>query len=420
MAKPQTAMGLTFASCQWPTAKNARLAGLPGHAIETPGRRPRNGIRLTRSRIVPPPVNAYRKKVPQRPTAHADKSPRAESNLVVRPQPGRKLSREQQRFNTLLDRVPELEQAIAAERARLERLLAHYQDILAPLHRKMAERQIALAHAVSTAAAELKLPERRKAPVRRMILDLCDVADAYVTFDEPTLALYADWLDPDLARRRKESKKRSATEQWEEPAAPEEDPIDLEEIFARVRREFGMEDPADRYGSPTGSDRKEELTRKSVRSVYLSLAKVLHPDAVTDPEEKSVREAFMKKAALAYHDGDLVTLLKLELQWVTSGAASHSAASAAAVRVYLPALRQQVAELEHQLRSQFDDDRFYPIRVLSGLSEKAAFAAITKDAKSVKAWIKSLEQLRRDVLACRSRDDLLAVAGEYGVWTREN
>ena len=351
---------------------------------------------------------------------HAEAPPSPQGTLVIRSQTGRKLSREQQRFNKLLDRVAELERAIAAERIRLEDLLVHYHSALGRLHQAMAERCVALAHAVGEVAAAYRIGQRQKAPIRRIITGLCQVASQYVRLDERAESLYDEWIEtPHLAKRRRNAEKARATSD-DAGASADDEQLDFDEILRRVREDLGFDareaganfdDPGERETADPGS--KAELTRKSVRSVYLALAKVLHPDTVADAEERALREASMKQAALAYREGDLVTLLKLEMRWVASTGSAHSAASGAAVRAYLPALERQVADLEARLRFQFDDPRYLEVRPVAGLTTKQAHTEIARRAKWVKARTKQIEEFRSRVRSCRSKFDFLLVVLDF-------
>ena len=58
-----------------------------------------------------------------------------------------------------------------------------------------------------------------------------------------------------------------------------------------------------------------DLKAKSVRSIYISLAKLVHPDTETDELQRAVKEEEMKKLSAAYEAKDLPTLLRMEMEW---------------------------------------------------------------------------------------------------------
>lgn len=90
--------------------------------------------------------------------------------------------------------------------------------------------------------------------------------------------------------------------------------------------------------------RKDELKQRSLREVYIALAKVLHPDAETDPGRKAEKEAFLKRVTAAYREGNLVELLHLEMEWLEGG--GIQSASTDKLTLYVELLKDQVKDLE--------------------------------------------------------------------------
>ena len=62
--------------------------------------------------------------------------------------------------------------------------------------------------------------------------------------------------------------------------------------------------------------RAEEVRKKSIASIYKQLARVLHPDLEPDPALRRHKETVMQQLTVAYHNHDLHTLLRLELEWI--------------------------------------------------------------------------------------------------------
>src|SRR5262249_41275155 len=60
----------------------------------------------------------------------------------------------------------------------------------------------------------------------------------------------------------------------------------------------------------------EEARKKSIASIYKQLAKVLHPDLEQNEVRKQQKVRLMQELTTAYHDHDLHTLLRLELEWI--------------------------------------------------------------------------------------------------------
>lgn len=93
---------------------------------------------------------------------------------------------------------------------------------------------------------------------------------------------------------------------------------------------------------------KAELKQRSLRDIYLALAKVLHPDIEPDPVQRRHKEGYLKQASAAYQDGNLMELLQLELAWLeTSGTQD---APPDKLRLFLEVLKDQAAALERACR----------------------------------------------------------------------
>ncbi len=81
------------------------------------------------------------------------------------------------------------------------------------------------------------------------------------------------------------------------------------------RRKSARQEAAERKAEERRLAR-EEARKRSVVAIYKQLAKVLHPDLERDPEARARKELLMQDLTKAYREGDLHTLLRLELAWI--------------------------------------------------------------------------------------------------------
>lgn len=86
--------------------------------------------------------------------------------------------------------------------------------------------------------------------------------------------------------------------------------------------------------------------RRSLRELFRSLVKAIHPDQARKDAERDRRTQVMKEVTRAYEEGDLARLLELETSWQTEQAISEQADSVARCR----ALEQINRELLDQVR----------------------------------------------------------------------
>lgn len=350
--------------------------------------------------------------------------------LVIHPDAGQPLSKEQRAFNRLSKRIAELERKIVAERGKLDLLIDHFHETVTPLEEALARFWIDLARELSAANARLGLRKKQKEIVGAMILTLCDEAFCVKKPDAEAEALYDEWAETsyreEVRQLTEERKRKLADALRTRFGVDPSDEEDSAEAMARLLRQLEETRAAEEEPSPRRRrknpkqrereaqlERREALTRKSVRDIYLSLAKVLHPDAVADPAERALREDYMKKATIAYRGGDIAALLKLQLHWVTRDDAAMRALSDEALNLYLPALREQVEQLEQALHSLVLDPRYFPISPVAGMKKVDAFFHMGQRAKVLRMDAVEVAREVEFVRSCRSNSKLVDFARDY-------
>lgn len=344
--------------------------------------------------------------------------------LLVRAPDGRNPSKDHVAFNRLVERIAELEKAIDRERDRREFLLDRYHERLAPLERAVAEGQLALAKALAAAAADCTLRGSSKKQLRAMVVTLCDEAFYRIQPDAEIEAFYDEWSDVSYREVVQQQLADLEDREFDDDYGPKQDdaedhddtePAGAAEREGRPRDDEGHHDDAARDGQASRPDQREArlqrkalAARKSVRDVYLSLAKVLHPDAVADPSERALREDCMKQASAAYRAGDLAALLRLEITWVRRDESHLATLPTATLRAYLPPLKEQVATLEDTLADLVNDPRYAPIESAASLPGNSASKWIEQCARDAKSTIRHIRSLVLAVKSCRDAASLTA------------
>lgn len=94
---------------------------------------------------------------------------------------------------------------------------------------------------------------------------------------------------------------------------------------------------------------QEEKTQKSMRTIYMELAKVLHPDREQDESLRSVKEEQMKLLTEAYKKKDLAALLTMQISWVEKSVnAASGKLSDEMLKGYNKVLKVQLAKLREE------------------------------------------------------------------------
>jgi len=127
----------------------------------------------------------------------------------------------------------------------------------------------------------------------------------------------------------------------------------------------------------------EELQNKNIRSIYTSLAKMLHPDLEQDEMKKLEKEELMKKVTHAYHEKDLHTLLKLEIEIIHKETENLEHLNDEKLKLLNVALKEQVDELEQEKEAQKYHPKYESISEFMHFPEKVAIQQIDNQIKGL-------------------------------------
>ena len=95
----------------------------------------------------------------------------------------------------------------------------------------------------------------------------------------------------------------------------------------------------------------EKLITQSLKTVYLKIASIIHPDREQDESKKIEKTELLQQANTAYEQQDLFYLLKLQIQIEQNQSVSKKGLTADQVRFYQLALDAQ----SQKLQSEIDD-----------------------------------------------------------------
>ena len=323
------------------------------------------------------------------------------------------LSKNQQLFNTLTKRIEFLEKDIVLEEKRLSRLLQVYCKKVLPFEKNIAQTRLDLAMTIDKATLTHKFTKNQLSDIGDTIVELCDDAFSELEPTPEQEAIYDKWADIPL----KDEMEMDLSETNDlfsnlinnlfgvdvdldnfEPGA--DGFQDLEEKIRAQMEEARQNQQQQRPRKKTKKQQEkedaekaeEELKTKSIRSIYITLAKILHPDTEADVEKKLEKEELMKKVTVAYDQKDLTTLLKLEMEWVHKTSEHLEKLTEDKLKIYISTLKQQVMELQNERMQMAYHPRYEPILDYVRLSENYGVNKISKDGKELKSTLDSLNE----------------------------
>ncbi|MBO3658345.1 molecular chaperone DnaJ [Acinetobacter haemolyticus] len=101
-------------------------------------------------------------------------------------------------------------------------------------------------------------------------------------------------------------------------------------------------------------EQAEQLAAQSLKTVYLKIAAMIHPDREQDETKKAEKTELFQQASQAYERQDLFYLLKLQLQLEQNNGVGVKELSAEQVKFYKLALDAQSQQLESQIEEILD------------------------------------------------------------------
>lgn len=338
---------------------------------------------------------------------------RKEMGLKIVAKGNKILSKNQQLFNKLTKRIETLEQEIIKENEKLNKLLVVQGKEIRPLQLKAAQMRLKLAIALGTVAEKIKFTKKQSEDIGFTIVDLCDEAFLYFEPDKDQEAFYDKWADVPykevVAQQADEAKELFAEYMGDKFGMDidledfDDSPDGMARFQAKMKEQFDeaqhhqQRQPRNRSKKQLARELEQkavdELKAKNIRSIYIALVKILHPDTESDSALKAEKEEIMKKVTVAYDQKDLATLLKLEMEWVHKTSEHLEKLSDNKLKMYILALRQQVTELEAEKFNLSYNPRFADIQQYADYNEKHAMHVISHEKSELRKIFKNLQSL---------------------------
>ncbi len=293
-------------------------------------------------------------------------------HLKVVPAVKGKLSPAQQRFNTLLAKVDKLGSKIKDFECLADKVRGPHLAQTAELDRQVEEGQKQMIFFLHERLQRKGLTRTQQRMAREILESL--LPHPQETDDEAMLKLCALYGSNISAEEQAEEQAEDLRALRESMLSTAESvlgrpldrkalegitsPLELMEALSvqvEAHQQAEQERAAARRAKrpPTERQRKaqaqEQDAKTMLRTIYRQLASALHPDRETDPAEHDRKHTLMVQVNTAYERGDLISLLRLQLE-IEQVDADHVARMAEdKIAVLSLLLKQQVATLEDNL-----------------------------------------------------------------------
>ena len=345
-----------------------------------------------------------------------------------------KLTKNQKLFNELTKTIEDLEKDIIATKVKMQKVLEFYSTNYRPALVETSQLKIRLAIAIGQTKDRIKYTKNQSEDIKDAVLYLCNDAFAEVEPNQEQEEFYDEWSKvsyKDELKEQEEEAKESISSFMESMFGVDINMKDFSsdaEGFAQLNQKFRSEFEKIKEKEESKQNKKktkkqieqeknikaeEEIKAKSIRSIYIMLVKILHPDSEIDPKLKLEKEEIMKKVTLAYDQKDLSTLLKLEMEWVHNETSHLEKISDDKLKIYIDALKEQVHQLIYERQSINMNPRFEEISEYVHLTEKKAIKAIKTQIKAVNEIKEEFNGLINEFEITKDKKDVMSFVKDY-------
>lgn len=302
-------------------------------------------------------------------------------NSVIHLKTNPSLSPKHVEFNKLMQSIEKLRTELINEEKKLQIFSDYYIEKIIPTKEVLGKTKLAIVIVLDEMSESDQLPKTTLKELEVIITELLSDSLEHITPDEHTKDIFEKWTSSnydEMIREAKEDQLEDISDFIKSMGIDLDfsdininDPASAEKFYEKMH-EAKQKYKSEKINKKTSEKKtnkkleaeelakiEDQLKNKNLRSVYHSLAKILHPDIETDPYLKLEKEEVMKQVTQAYDDKDIITLLLIETQWLknTEDRLANIKEDVAAIYIQLlkeqaKRLRQQKAELRYQPRFQ--------------------------------------------------------------------
>ena len=229
-------------------------------------------------------------------------------------------------FRRLTEKVRKLEETIKNDEIKCHKLIQIYYDLLFPQKLKLAEITYQLILELADSSNRFQLSNQLKFNLTSLILELFESVFDYLEVTQEIENVFDEWSDITFQEhlRLKEKKELKNLSYYVDSlfskSVQNEDENHFSDFQSKIKEGFLGSDSTKKSKRQKDKEERQQIEEliqtKTIRSIYISLTKALHPDTELDEDLKKEKEELMKMVTSAYEAKDLETLLRLEMEWV--------------------------------------------------------------------------------------------------------
>lgn len=321
-------------------------------------------------------------------------SPAKPQNLIITKAGKQKLSKNQEAFNKLTQKIEKLQKDISKKQSQLELALKVYGGELYPAQLRMLAARYKLIIVLWDIYKRSKLskPDQRhlKNVLQFHLEEYFEQTDTEP--DEALQNIFSEIEGISYDKMMQEEDEKEIAEMQEvfkkmnvdmegvnvndeeamaakmAEARQKIEAIQVEKEQQYRQRQTKKSKTAKQAAYEKMQDAVTEMKQKNISTIYKQLAKLFHPDLEQDEERKIEKEVLMKELIAAYEAKNLHALLTLELRWIHKENDHLECLTEEKLSIYLQILKEQAANLEYEKNNILRQPQYSVLAAQFGLA----------------------------------------------------
>lgn len=271
-------------------------------------------------------------------------------------QQGAEQSPQQKKLNRLIDKIEQQKISLAIWQNAQDEIQQHTRQKLLPIYNELhgvlfqqLEQLWNMLHNYEFSKADMQQLDESIAQRARMLKQSKMLSNEQLQL--------VDQIDTFYQQHAQQSAKKSKKVQQVKVDQPERDKqiTSYEDDFEQHAAEQQQaREQAKQQRQQQKREQAEQMAAQSLKTVYLKIAAMIHPDREQDESKKAEKTELFQQASQAYEQRDLFYLLKMQLQLEQNKGVGAKALSAEQVKFYKLALDAQSQQLESQIDEILD------------------------------------------------------------------
>lgn len=302
-------------------------------------------------------------------------------------------SPQHKKLNRLIDKIQQQKMDLAKWQNAQDEIQQHTRQKLMPVYSELHEilfqqmQQLwTMLHSHAFSKADLQQLDERIAQLAYMLKNSNMLSAEQHTQIQQINTFYQQHMQQSVKKNKKEYQVHDL--KFEQDENVEQSTVGEEEFEQYAAEQQQTREQAKQLRQQQKREQAEQMAAQSLKTVYLKIAAMIHPDREQDEAKKEEKTELFQQASQAYEQQDLFYLLKMQLQLEQHKGVGTKELSAEQVKFYKLALDTQSQQLESQIDEILDSFQLAKNVKAEHVQIGDVYKAIDADCAELKQQVK--------------------------------